>query len=500
MAVRVADLLGLPHLRLELLAGDRGTNAIVHWAQTSDLDAPWEFMTEGELLMKNGRTLPSTTSAQVTFLRGIADVRICGLVIGMDQMTPRLSPKALATADELRMPIIKIPYSVSFASVAKAVAYATETDDARRLALTERVYNTIRTTVAGTTREAALRQLSRDLACRLAVLDAETGEVALEGTPPAPDFLRDRLVAEVRERSGAIPGVIHLSVEGMRGLAVEVPDEEPTALLTYDFRAETPDTVLLQHIATAVAVLLAQQGIRREYDRRVGGELLAQLVDGRIDRVTAGDRLKRRGINPKSVALVAIVGGSDIGQRHLHTTLNRRNINHLLLRRSEVLYALLPPTEDNLSLLRRRLGEDSLIGVSDPVGTYERIPAASHEAVWAARVAPTEPDRIARYRDATLLSVLRDASEARAVVDRILGVLLDYDAEHDSDMVETVDTFLRCQRSWQKTAAELNIHRQTVIYRIKRVEDITGRNLSESAHIAELWLALRARELTALPG
>ena len=43
------------------------------------------------------------------------------------------------------------------------------------------------------------------------------------------------------------------------------------------------------------------------------------------------------------------------------------------------------------------------------------------------------------------------------------------------------------------------MHRQTVVYRIQRVEEITGRRVGETATIAEFWLALRARDLLAVP-
>jgi purine catabolism regulator len=39
------------------------------------------------------------------------------------------------------------------------------------------------------------------------------------------------------------------------------------------------------------------------------------------------------------------------------------------------------------------------------------------------------------------------------------------------------------------------VHRQTVFYRMERVEQITGRTLAETADIAELWLALSAHEV-----
>lgn len=498
MAVRMIDLIQTPHLRLNLIAGHAAAEtAKVLWAQTSDLEAPWEFMTAGELLMKNGRTLPSSADDQVEFLRSLAGVQISGLLIGMDPMTPEICPETIAAANEVGLPIITAPFSVSFASIAKAVAYANDTDERRRLTTTQRLYNVIRRAVAEPSTD-LLGQLGKELTCKLAVIDALTGDAALDGTSAPPASLVTQALSEVRERHGVVPGVIHLSSDGVRGAAVEVPDEEPTLLLAYGFRDSGPDTVLLQHIATAAAVFLAQQGMRREHERRLGAELLTHLMDGRLDQEFSHTRLKRHGIHVSSTRVVAVIGGNDTGQQQLHVSLARRGISHLLVRRSEVLYALLTPNELALEVIRRRLGDDALIGLSDTVGAVERIPIAAQEAVWAARAAISTPNRFSHYRDATLLSVLRDTAEARVVVDRVLGDLIRYDTEHQAELMKTLDTYLRCRRSWQATATELNVHRQTVIYRVRRIEEITGRTLSESAHIAELWLALRARELTAV--
>ena len=499
MALRVSDLLGMPHLRLELTAGSTGSGARVTWAHASDLDTPWQWMTGGELLMKNGRTLPRSSAKQVTFLQRLADIKVSGLVIGLDPETPPLTGAAQSTADARRLPIIFAPYSVGFAAIGRAVADANMQEEGRRLALTERVYNTVRQSVARPARQGALRQLSRDLACTLAVLDAETGDVALEDTQPLPDVIRRGLIDDIAERHGIVPGVLHLSADGRSGLAVEVPDEEPTVLVAYDFRAATPDIGLLQHVATAVAVLLAQQGMRREHERRIGGELLAHLLDRRLDEREGFAELTERGLSAADCVLVASIGGSEAGQQQLHLSLWRRGIPNLLLRRSEILYALLPSSDEALATVRRRLGAHALIGVSDRVGSPERTPSARREATWAARVSATAPNKTARYADATLLSVLRDTEEAHAVVDRTLSSLLNYDAEHDSELTHTLDTYLGCQRSWQRTAAALAIHRQTVLYRIRRVEQITGRDLGQTADIAELWLALRARDLIAIP-
>ncbi len=190
--------------------------------------------------MKNGRTLPHTAAGQTALVRGLAEKGICGIVVGLDSATPELTPSALSLADELGFPVLLVPYSVGFAAIGRAVAGGAESDDSRRIAVTERVYQVIRQSVNRQGAENALVQLSRDVACRLAVLDAATGEVALDSSDRVPDGLRQALTDEIAGRGGAVPGVLHVSAGDERALAVEVPDEEPTVLVAYGFRARHP--------------------------------------------------------------------------------------------------------------------------------------------------------------------------------------------------------------------------------------------------------------------
>jgi len=500
VAYLLSDLVDTPHLRLTVRAGARGLDRPVFWAQTSDLDEPWSWLAGGELLMKNGRTLPGSATGQTALIRGLAENGICGVVIGLDARSPSLAPSAVALADDLGFPVLLVPYSVGFAAIGRAVAGGAGSDDSRRIAVTERVYQVIRQSVGRSGAENAMRQLGREVACRLAVLDAATGEVALDSSDPVPKELRLALTADITARGGAVPGVLHVVVGDARALAVEVPDEEPTVLVAYDFRSSPPDVVQLQHLASAMAVLLAQQNVRREHDRRIGAEVLASLCDGRLTGAESARLLTDRGLQPAGSVLAAVSGGSPTAERHLHVGLGRRQVPHLLLRRGAILFALVSAGDGPLAALRHRVGATAAIGVSDVLGHPRRGPAVAREAVWAMRAAQSTTDRTAHYGEATMLSVLRDTEEAQVVVDRVLGSLIAYDANHSSDMVATLDAYLRCDRSWVRTAAATGLHRQTVVYRMQRVEDITGRRLADTAAIAEFWLALRARDLLSPAG
>ena len=67
-----------------------------------------------------------------------------------------------------------------------------------------------------------------------------------------------------------------------------------------------------------------------------------------------------------------------------------------------------------------------------------------------------------RYGNETTLLLPRSATEAQALVTRILGPLLRHDGEHGTDHVHTLQVMLRHDRSWQQSAAELHIHKQTL--------------------------------------
>ena len=396
MVYRVRDLLDTPHLRLTLNGGRDGLDKPVTWAQTSDLEEPWLYLAGGELLMNNGQTLTESARGQTALIRGVAENGMCGMVIGLDAATPALTAAAVELADDLGFPLMTVPYSVGFASIGRAVADAAGSG---RVAVTERVYNVIRQSVSNPAPANVLSQLERDLSCRIAVLDAATGTVALEASDPPPADLRNAVTDEIGGRRGAIPGVLHVSTGSQRALVVEVPDEEPTALVTYAFRGPTTDMVHLQHLASTVAVLLAQQNARREHERRIGAEVMGQLCDGRMSDRDGDRELAERGLDAASCCVVAAAGVSAASERRLHLGLGRRSIPHLLLRRAALLYALMPVTDHTLDVLNQRLGGAAIFGVSDPLSVPSRTPVAVREATWAVRVAVTTSSQLSRFAD-----------------------------------------------------------------------------------------------------
>jgi purine catabolism regulator len=499
VSISVRDLADQPHLRIEVLAGATGLDRDVTWAHSSDLPDPWDWLSGGELLMKNGRTLPRSAAGQAALIEGLAAAAAAALVIGSDPDTPAVAARAIALADRLGLPVLRVPYSVSFIVLSRTVADASIHEESRRLARASRIYATIRDGVAGNDSAAFLHRLEAELDCRLHVLDGETGGCVLEGIRPPADSLVTGLLAALTRRGGAVPGLLRVDAGGgQNAVAVEIPYEEPTLLVAQRPGEQPFDLGLLQHAATAAAVEVAHAALRQDHERQLGTELLAQLLDSRLDAAAAGRQLAARGIDPLRVRLLAARGSSADEQRRLHIGLRRRHIDHLLIRRGAVVLVLLTgaePAGPSVAVVRSRLGSASAVGVSSLLADPGRAPEAVREAMWALAVAAERPDGVAYYGGAAPLPALRDPAEAQALVDRALGGLISYDRSTNSELLRSLAAFLACRRSWQRTAERLNVHRQTVVYRMERVQQLTGRTLTETGDIAELWLALSALEL-----
>ncbi|HEV7626289.1 MAG TPA: helix-turn-helix domain-containing protein, partial [Streptomyces sp.] len=74
---------------------------------------------------------------------------------------------------------------------------------------------------------------------------------------------------------------------------------------------------------------------------------------------------------------------------------------------------------------------------------------------------------------------------------RLLAPLHDYDRRHRAELLPTLAAFLAADGSWTRCAARLHLHVNTLRYRIGRIEQLTGRDLSRLEDKLDFFLALR---------
>jgi purine catabolism regulator len=106
--------------------------------------------------------------------------------------------------------------------------------------------------------------------------------------------------------------------------------------------------------------------------------------------------------------------------------------------------------------------------------------------------------RVATYKDLgsfQLLLSLQDEEALRLFCDSILGPIEAGDGHYGGELMRSLEAFIEENGQWERAARRLYCHRHTLRYRIRRVEELTGRNLGSARDRIEFWLALRGREL-----
>ncbi|MCQ4213762.1 PucR family transcriptional regulator [Streptomyces longispororuber] len=475
-AVTVEDLLTFPALQLSVLAGADGLRRSVSWAHPSELEDPTPWLLGAEMIMTTGLALPRTADGQRAYLERLDDAGVSALAVSAQLHMPPLHPAFRAAAEERAFPVLEVPLSVPFVAVSQAVSAAVADDAGQRVGAQLQVFGALRWLAAEDLDTRGLFQRLERLSGYDVYLSAPRGGPLLPGVPPAPDpaVLPDR----AEDAPPTVPGGFVLPVPGPGGPA--------GFLVAYERQGARPAGLsVAQHIATVAALRLAMVRSERETARREGAETLAEILQEDLDQDVVRRRLLRHGIDGDCV-LLRVRGATDDEllaalAGHPHLLLHRGGDHHVLGA---------PGLGDTAAALPGvSVGRSRLF----PAGAVLRV--AQREAAWALTKAVESGRTLVTYGDGDPGRWLpRDPAVLTALVEHVLGAVIAYDAAHDSRLLASARTWLERDRRTDAAAAALHIHPNTLAYRLRRFSEISGRDLTATGVLAEVWLAIQAAQ------
>ena len=509
MAITVAELVAEPQLGLTLLAGDAGRDNRITWAHTSDLPRLWEWVTGGELMMTNGLSIPADAEGQVALAEALMDSGASALAIGEKMHAPPLTQEFLAACDRLRLPLINIPYPLPFIAIARSVAESSLLEESRRLRQTARVYDLLRTAGASEDHwQSLVQRLATELDAELFVVDRRCLHPWHPEGQRLPEFLANEWAPLSGQVSLAGKNFQWHRIRGRHVLTMDIPTHANALLVVLPNSEPHPDAVVLLHAATVLGLQLSRIVLSLEGRHRLAGEFLLQAMDGRLGAAEMESRLATFGVPPQNFLLASMAAGASTaagpaagpaqaandGDRlaNVHIELWRHGVASASLKRNSRLHVVVPADVPD-DVMVHCAGADAAIGISAPAAVAG-IQRALQESLWALGSARANKLGLARYAQGPSWLGLTGFEEGTALVRRLLGPIFDYEQSQEGDLLVTLRTYLDSQRSWQKTAAALFAHRQTIIYRIRKIGELTGLDMGETSTVAQLWFALQIHE------
>jgi hypothetical protein len=514
--MRVLDLLARPQLGLSVVWGEGAMlEREVTGSYILDLPEPGKFLSPGDLVLSAALWHTGEESAR-TFISGLASADVAVLVVG--RIVLGEIPEYFAReCREHGIVLLTISPEVSFKSVMQFVetTLASEGGEStpRGAAVTARMLDGL---ASGAGLQSALRLLFDEFRVASWLIGPGSDIVAAVGPAPSPDAVAAAWTAVVgRSDSDAV--TVDAGGRSVTVWPIEGEQSDAVGYLVSDGDPSVWPLDLARVLATARVVARVELGLaangRRSSDAQAS-DFVTGLVSDSLSPGEASARMRLLGMDPLDPVTVvaasvddpdypalAVLEGvramvADAGTVGISATLEGEAI--VFLSGAEVTpEAILAAAESPARRVRAMLGSRHLrIGVSERTLSLSQVSDAVSVArsrmrsltsaepiAWASRSTPGSFEG--------LLEMVPDRVLA-AFGHGLLDPLLEYDARHGSDLVETLRVFLDSGAAWQHAATQLHVHVNTLRYRVGRIEALTSRDLASMRDRVDLFLALAA--------
>jgi purine catabolism regulator len=527
----------LADVDVTVLAGESNLDVPVRWVHISELADPTPWLSGGELLLTTGLAL-DTAKRQRDFIATLADHGLAGLGLGTG-FTHEKVPRALVEAAAARdFPLFEVPYELPFIALTEHAFTRLVNEQyallQRSIAAQERLQRIV---LSERGLEAIVGALATLIGGPALVFDGR-GELQAVRT-----FHREldgevvrALGAEVRDRArrgdghGFVPAHPELAPRAL-ALPVGGGDQADRALPHAWLVAAKDsgglaeiDRLILHQAVTVVALELLRRRVADSTERRLAGDVLSAVVDGGLEGAELARRLEPFGLGARVSAIVlapAERAAPEACEAALEEALGAEAVSGLVAVAGRLAVALVPGLEDEELF---ELAERAVARAGDALGARPSAGAGRAVAVGRAREAYHEArcalearelgahangrnghgqdSAVATYRDLgsfQLLLSLQDSDALRLFCESLLGPIEHGEGHYGGELMRSLEAFIECNGQWEAAARRLYCHRHTLRYRIRKIEELTGRNLGSARDRIEFWLALRGREIVARP-
>ncbi|MFL6296167.1 MAG: PucR family transcriptional regulator [Actinomycetes bacterium] len=521
MTTTVADLLAIGQLHLGLVAGADGLDRPIRWAHVSELKDPTRFLRGGEVLLTTGRGMRGGPSGQAAYVEQLAKADLAALGVGLGFAFKATPPAVCEAADRAGFPVFEVPFEVPFIAITEALFSRLVNEQYVLLQRAGTVQQTLsRLLVEGAGLDALLEAYARMTGTRALLLDVR-GEV-MAAARGATALLPPRAVwAEIQAlRPEGNEFSLSLSDEGgSRTLLPVLVGGGPAGFLVLHrgTRPEPFHQVVVHHLATAVALELAKAQAVARTERRLVGDFLDALLEGELSATETRRRLRFLGLGASPAIAVLVARGSEPDRSEaaveglrllVQDRLSRRPAPYVCSIQDATVVALFEaagPAEARTvaeavaeAVLARGPGARFGLGMpeADPRGlrrAYQEARFALEAAAPGGRGAPVAT--VGDLGSHRLLLARQEDAALEAISRGLLGPLADYDHRQHGDLVASLRAFLEHNGNWEAAARALGVHRHTLRYRVRRVAELTGRDLDRAGDRVEFWLALQAADV-----
>lgn len=557
MGLSVSDILELPILAdAKVLAGKKGLDREVKQVTVGEVPDIGDWLTGGELVLSTFFAAAKDPGAQADFTRRIVKADAAGLLVKPGRFVKTVDPELISLGNRHKFPIVEIPPEVRWTHIIAEISERIVGEHISLLRRSQDIHQRLLEVVIDGGSWQSIVDTTAELLGRPVVLEDSFHEVLAKSTSNGGGLaVMEEFEVQHQEAARGEGHGQHSRTERYWRIPLKKDEEFPAAVtvpvavsrdvLGYvsSFEAEAPlnelDLVALESAATVAAVEMGRELVRLETETRLRGDFVDDLVAGELE---SGPAIQQRAsflggdLSRGCLVLIADIDGfgenvqvRNLTEQEVQQIKNRlfsgvkqaisaRHQNALLTPKSDNVIAFLPPLAgggDRLMEMARASARqiqqacrDLLpdLTVSIGIGRFHGDPGATRRAYREAQSALQVSQRlgesgaIATFDDMGVYKLLlgameEDPEEVRNFHEETIARVEEYDQKHNTDLLGTLEAYLRNNRSVAATAEALFAHRHTIRYRLGRINDLTGLDVNKSEDQEKLGFGLKVMRL-----
>ena len=406
-------------------------------------------------------------------------------------------------------------------ALANARLHSREREQAEELGVTNlalqrsmEIHDRLTKVALGSRGQQGIIEVVSELTGRTAAIEDRFGNLLAWAGPDQPDptpRADPEQRARLLDRAMTMAGPVR---EGEGLYSVAVLGGAPVGVLVLrdtDWTAGQAELVVVEHATAVLAMEIARLQGLAEGDTRLRTNLVLDLVAGADQGLTGITLLNRAQAlqydlgRPHRVVLVEAHGDDDEIDLFLHAVARAARAagaGSLLASRLHDVVLLADvevPWDQFLARTVTELhGGQCRIGVGGRCLEPDGFALSCWEAELALHLqkAIGGPERVTVFDELGIYKILATAGDTSAMerfVAEWLGPLIDYDAEHGTQLVLTLSEYLDFGGNYDASARALSVHRSTLKYRLRRIRQVTGHDLGLPEIQFNLQVATRAR-------
>ncbi len=502
----------------------------IGWPQIVDIPGVADWLHEGDLLLTTAFVLSEPTSELRALLHALVDRGVVGAFVAVGRYLPHIPSSMRDLAERLHFPLVELPWQAPLTEIARQISRRIVSEHRELLAQSLDIHRALtRAAAEGVGLETVVQLLAQRLDCSVTIEDPELRVLAAargsitdpareaslsHGHTPAAvkEHLRRRGFLDALARDPRATRVGPFPELGIHATRVVAPIVAAREVLGYVWAlvGHRPITRLdylgVEHAATVAALILTRERAVREALAHRRRDVLDLLLSGealtRERWHTLATRLERTGLDPGRPYTVILARGDKFSPDNLDHLENRwtalverekggltgRREGHVILVADEHL------AEIAQAWSKRFLeeGVTGLIGVGQPVALAD-LARSYAQAFEASEIyARLGYERgVITFTSLGLLHWLYHMSPELLKENPYVAWLQRVQREHPL-LLETLEVYLDVGANAVQAAQQLYLHRSTLLYRLRRLEDLLNISLSDPLVRLNLHVALKA--------